>query len=78
MSNIVANDYLLILNFKGHKCGPTRGLKSLRERERNPNVKPFAKITADMERVVGKNANRFIGECSKWVKEFCPLDSRYF
>lgn len=58
------------------KRGPTRGLKSLREMEQNCNVKPFANITPDMERVVGKNANRFIGECSKWVKEFCPLDSR--
>ncbi|KAJ8445775.1 hypothetical protein Cgig2_000955 [Carnegiea gigantea] len=58
------------------KHRPTRGLKSLCEKEQNPNVKAFTKITADMERVVGKNANRLIGECSKWVKEFYPLDSR--
>ncbi|KAJ8427749.1 hypothetical protein Cgig2_008553 [Carnegiea gigantea] len=30
----------------------------------------------DMLRVVSKNGNRFISECSKWVKEFCPLDAR--
>ncbi|KAJ8422964.1 hypothetical protein Cgig2_002713 [Carnegiea gigantea] len=59
-----------------HKHGPTRGLKSLREREQNPNVKPFVKIAPDMERVIGKNANCFISERSKWVKEFYPLDSR--
>ena len=63
-------------NFEARKRGATRGLKLLREREQNPNVKPFAKITPDMERVVGKHANCFIGECNKWVKEFCPLDSR--
>ena len=70
------DDYLFIWKFEARKHGPTRGLKSLHEREQNPNVKPFAKITVDMESVVGKHANRFIGECSKWVKEFCPLDSR--
>ncbi|KAJ8428709.1 hypothetical protein Cgig2_025700 [Carnegiea gigantea] len=62
--------------WNARKRGPTKGLKSLREREQNPNVKPFAKITLDMERVVGKHANCFIGECSKWVKEFCQPDSR--
>ncbi|KAJ8423311.1 hypothetical protein Cgig2_008840 [Carnegiea gigantea] len=36
------------------KRGPTRGLKSLREKEQNPNVKPFAKITPDMEHVIVK------------------------
>ncbi|KAJ8444292.1 hypothetical protein Cgig2_029705 [Carnegiea gigantea] len=58
------------------KHGPIRGLKSLRKREQKPNVKAFAKITPDMECVIGKNANRFMCECSKWVKEFCLLDSR--
>ncbi|KAJ8421663.1 hypothetical protein Cgig2_025585 [Carnegiea gigantea] len=57
------------------KRGPTRGLKSLREREQNPNVKPFVKITPNMEHLFGKHANRFIVECSKRVKEFCSLDS---
>ncbi|KAJ8429703.1 LOW QUALITY PROTEIN: hypothetical protein Cgig2_004878 [Carnegiea gigantea] len=70
------DDYLFVWKLEACKRGLTRGLKSLREREQNPNVKPFAKITPDMERVDSKNANRFIGECSKWVKEFCPLDSR--
>lgn len=51
-------------------------MKSLREREKNPNVKPYEKITFDMQRVVGNNANRFITECSKWVKEFCPLNAK--
>ncbi|KAJ8436288.1 hypothetical protein Cgig2_023339 [Carnegiea gigantea] len=46
----------------GRKRGPTIGLQSLREREKYPNVKPFATITGDMLRVVGKNANRFIAE----------------
>ncbi|KAJ8434641.1 hypothetical protein Cgig2_032919 [Carnegiea gigantea] len=54
--------------FEPRKCGLTSGLKSLRKREQNPNLKPFAKIAPDMERVVGKNANRFIRKCSKWVK----------
>lgn len=65
------DDYLFIWKLEARKRGPTRGLKSLCEREQNPNVKPFVKITPDMERVIGKNANRFIGKCSKWVKEFC-------
>ncbi|KAJ8426016.1 hypothetical protein Cgig2_017098 [Carnegiea gigantea] len=41
-----------------------------------PNRRAQQALRNDMERVVGKHANRFIGECSKWVKEFCPLDSR--
>ncbi|KAJ8444876.1 hypothetical protein Cgig2_029807 [Carnegiea gigantea] len=52
-------------------------IKMMRMWKQNPNVTPFAKITPDMERVVGKNVNHFIGECSKWVKEFCPLNSRH-
>ncbi|KAJ8439466.1 hypothetical protein Cgig2_008497 [Carnegiea gigantea] len=61
---------------RSSQAWPTRGLKSLREREQNPNIKPFAKIPLGMERVISKNAKHFISECSKWVKEFCPLDSR--
>ncbi|KAJ8428387.1 hypothetical protein Cgig2_023578 [Carnegiea gigantea] len=70
------HDYFFIWKFEACKHWPTRGVKSLRERDQNPNVKPFAKITPDMERVIGKNANRFIGDYSKWVKKFCPLGSR--
>ncbi|KAJ8425491.1 hypothetical protein Cgig2_029573 [Carnegiea gigantea] len=56
--------------------GPTGGLQSLYEWEKTPNVEPFATITEDMLCIVGKNANRFIGECSKWMKELGPLDAR--
>ncbi|KAJ8435156.1 hypothetical protein Cgig2_007777 [Carnegiea gigantea] len=69
--------FLITCLHENSKRGPTRGLKSLREREQNTNVKCFMKITPDMERVIGKNANRFIGGCSKWVTEFCPIDSRH-
>jgi len=73
-TNLVS--YLVIWNCQARKRGLTRVLKSLREREQNLNIRPFAKITPDVQRVVSKNANHFIGEHSKWVKEFCPLDSR--
>ncbi|KAJ8436108.1 hypothetical protein Cgig2_017091 [Carnegiea gigantea] len=62
------------------KRRPPRGLKLLREREQNPNVKPFAKITLDIERVVGKNANRFIGTGLGWIKrrrQDCWIKSRH-
>ncbi|KAJ8427354.1 hypothetical protein Cgig2_016220 [Carnegiea gigantea] len=69
------DDYLFIWKFEAHKHGPTRGLKSLCEREQNPNVKPFAKITSDMVCVMGKNDNRFIGECSKWEEWNLPIEA---
>ncbi|KAJ8439841.1 hypothetical protein Cgig2_023003 [Carnegiea gigantea] len=71
---------------KGRKCEPTRGLQSLRERVKNPNVKPFATITEDMLRVVGKNANCFINHlihvlplCYKnWVRMDKDAKKRLF
>ncbi|KAL2921961.1 Protocadherin-20 [Bienertia sinuspersici] len=58
------------------KRGPTRGLKSRCWREKNPGEKPYAKISYSMRRVVGDKAAQFISECSLWVKEYCPLNSR--
>lgn len=72
---LMKSDYF-IYNYVGCKRGPTRGLQSLRESEKNPNVKPFATIIEDMLRIVGKTTNGFIDECGKWVKEFRPLDAR--
>ncbi|KAL2901851.1 hypothetical protein RDABS01_026933 [Bienertia sinuspersici] len=41
-----------------------------------PNEKPYAKISDTMLRVVGTKAAQFISECSRWVKEYCPLNAR--
>ncbi|KAJ8445931.1 LOW QUALITY PROTEIN: hypothetical protein Cgig2_009860 [Carnegiea gigantea] len=32
----------------------------------------MGQIPLDMQCVIGKNANRFIDECSRWMKKFCP------
>ncbi|KAL2933564.1 E3 ubiquitin-protein ligase CHFR [Bienertia sinuspersici] len=56
--------------------GPTRGLKSRCWREKNPGEKSYAKISDSMRRVVGDKAAQFISECSLWVKEYCPVNSR--
>lgn len=59
------------------KRGPSRGLKARRWREKHPNEKPYAKISETMLRVVGSKAAEFISDCSRWVREYCPLNSRY-
>ncbi|KAL2929652.1 hypothetical protein RDABS01_035062, partial [Bienertia sinuspersici] len=60
----------------GAKRGPSRGLKSRRWREKHPNEKPYAKISNAMLRVVGTKVAQFISDCSRWVKEYCPLNAR--
>lgn len=60
----------------GPKRGPSRGLKALHQWLKNPTTKPTATITKEMRRIVGPNAGSFIAECSKWVKHYCPLNSR--
>jgi hypothetical protein len=66
-----------IIKFLGHyKRGPTRGLKSRRWREKHPTIKPTAKISDSMRRVIGERSAEFISDCSRWVREYCPLKAR--
>lgn len=59
------------------KRGPSRGLKLRLWREKHPGEKPYAKISDTMKRVVGDKAADFLTDCSRWVKEYCPLNAWY-
>lgn len=61
------------MNYEG---GRTRCLKIRRWREKRPGENPYTKISNTMSRVVGEKAAEF-SDCSRWVRDFCPLNSRY-
>ncbi|CAH9091486.1 unnamed protein product [Cuscuta epithymum] len=55
--------------------GPTRGKKYASRNQRNHEEKIKICFMDELRRVVGEKADEFICDCSKWVKEFCPLNS---
>ncbi|KMT17711.1 hypothetical protein BVRB_2g036560 [Beta vulgaris subsp. vulgaris] len=57
--------------------GPTRGMKYYTKRPRNSEEKVMVSFMDEVRRVIGEKADEFLCDCSKWVKEFCPLNTKH-